>query len=378
MLFGRKYMPMLLNVIKEYDFYSPVDTVLKLDGGNINTTYKLTCADGESYILQKINKSVFVNPEKIMDNIIKVTDKVGRGIIEKSLDKLQVIKIKFTRNGKSLCCIDGEYYRVYEFMPRAVTYTCGIGERAVYKAGEAYGQFALLLNEGEGLLLNETIKDFHNTPLRLNSLDASYQKAPKSRKNKAKALCETLLDFKEDTEQEYKKLCLQPIRIVHNDTKISNVAFDRLTGDAIGILDLDTVMNGWLAYDFGDAVRSVAGPEREDEWDTDSIWFDIELYTAFARGYVGQVVKIVGKDELKSLAVGIRLVTLELAARFLTDYLDGDVYFKTEYSEQNLYRARCQSALLADIDKKFNEIKEVLDSLYDKYERESKNDTADA
>ena len=357
----------ILNILKQYKFDSPIDTVERINSGNINTTYKLISSDGEKYILQKINNVVFQDVELVMNNIVLVTDNLNKAKELKSLDKMQVIKIKSTVDKKTFAKFNGSYYRVYEFMKDAETYNCATDWHIIRSAGEAFGLFSKLLNGGESIVLQETIPNFHNTELRIENLIRAYKKPNCERRGKAQKTYNYLIKFKKKAKVFKKMLEKTPRRVVHNDTKISNVAFSIKTKEAIGVLDLDTVMIGSFAYDFGDGGRSVAGPNREDEKNLNKVFFDLEKFTQFSDGYLSHLAKVLNKQELKTLFYGLFFVSIELSSRFLTDYLEEDKYFKISYKEQNLDRAICQAHLAKDILKKKKQIKRIIKKIYKKY-----------
>ena len=227
--------------------------------------------------------------------------------------------------------------------------------------------FSKLLNEGEGIALKETIPNFHNTEFRIESLICAYKKATFERREETKKTYKYLTRFKASAKRFKKKLEKTPRRVVHNDTKISNVAFSAKTGEAIGVLDLDTVMLGSFAYDFGDGERSIAGPNREDETNLSKVFLDLEKFSQFAEGYISSLAQVLTKREVKSLFGGLFFVSVELSSRFLTDYLEEDKYFKIEYDKQNLDRAICQAHLAKDILKKQIKIKKIIKNLHKKY-----------
>ncbi len=358
-------MAEISRVLSGYQFASPVARIERVVGGNINTTYKITLEGGEKYILQRINTSVFKDPEGLMDNIITVTCALRR---EKnkdhSLDKMQVLNIKFSREGKPLVRADGAFYRMYDYMADSLTYRSPSDLGLIRSAGAAFGRFLRLLAQGEPLELKETLKDFHNTPLRFSMLAESYQKAPESRKNKAKRVYGYLLKKGDYVRRVSAAAARLPLRAVHNDTKCDNVVFDRHTGEAVGVVDLDTVMQGLVMYDFGDGARSICSTCREDEKDASLVNFDRDRFRAFTAGYMGETAAVLTDAEKALMHHGVMMMTLELSARFLTDYLDGDKYFLTEYSDHNLVRASCQAALSADVERNASFIKKTLENAY--------------
>ena len=240
----------------------------------------------------------------------------------------------------------------------------------LFNTGVAFGEFQRLLSDFPAETLCVTIPDFHNTPARYAQLALAAGADAFSRLCEVKAEYDYLLSQSENA----CRLCRLadsgaiPLRVVHNDTKCNNVMFDAKTGRNLAVVDLDTVMPGLIAYDFGDAVRFAANPGGEDCEDLSEVFLDTDAFAAFARGYVGQIRGSVSRFELDTLADGVLAVTLELAARFLTDYLCGDSYFKCKKERHNLIRARAQIALARDIITKIPTIGSVLDSITNRNE----------
>lgn len=358
-------MSELLEVLKNYEFYSTVETIEKMSGGNINESYKVITADGGKYVLQKINAAVFPDPRAVMDNIIAVTGALNRAKFEKSLDKMEVLNIIFTLDGDSLAERGGSFYRVYSYMNGAVSYSSPAELHTISEAGRAFGGFASLMSCGPRIKLKETLADLHNTPLKFQKLTESYAACRGDRRREAEDTYRYLAEKREFIDRISRLVANLPARIVHGDTKCDNVMFDRSTGEALGVIDLDTVMYGAILYDFGDGARSICCSSREDETDLRKIKFDLSRFEAFADGYIGEVKHILTDGEKRLMPYGAQLAALELAARFLTDYLDGDVYFRIGYTGHNLDRARCQAALAVDIEDKLPQIKKILCDICD-------------
>jgi len=323
-----------------------------IKNGNINHTYKVTYrADGgtKTYVFQKVNTNVFRDPEAIMENIDRVTAHLrskGGGA--------PCLHFHHTADGRNFTYDgDGGFWRVMNFIDSVTFDTCG--DPAVLRAaGEAFGRFQLQLSDFDGSVLHETIPDFHNTRRRLDTLFADAAKYADTRNTRifesAPLLCR-LRSY-------YKEACLLsdrynagefPVRVTHNDTKANNVLFDRVTLRPLAVIDLDTVMPGMAMYDFGDAVRFLASTAAEDEADPDKVSFDEGKFTAFTEGFIGAVRHSLTQDELGNMVRGAFSITVELAARFLDDYLCGDTYFRVDYPGHNLVRARNQLRLAEDI-----------------------------
>lgn len=356
-------MSKIINVLGNYQFYSQIDTIEKISGGNINITYKITLADGTKYILQKINTSVFKNPILLMDNITKVTKKFSeQKNLLKMLDKMQVLNIKFTREGKSYTVYNDEYYRIYDFVCNSVTYSNTSDLTIIENAGRAFGFFAKSMNTGDKVSLVDVIENFHNTSYILNKLVESYQKATISYKNKAKQVYEYIMEKQNTVNKIYRETLCFRNRIVHNDAKCNNVAFCPKDKSVRCVLDLDTVMNGSFMADFGDGARSISCSTEEDEKNLSFVKFNMSKFKAYTKGYVREILSIATPEEIETLKYGPLIITIELAARFLTDYLDGNIYFKTDYLEHNLDRAKCQAKLALDIEEKQTYIQKVIEN----------------
>lgn len=338
-------------------------TVLK--SGNINKTYK---ADFEtegrfvSYIIQNINTYVFKNPEQIMSNVSGITGHILDKLPEQRKERgvLHYLKAK---DGKDYYIDkDGGFWRGYTFVPNSVTFNSFDDLSLFESAGSAFGEFHLLLADYDASSLYETIPGFHNTKQRYEHFLQTVKKDPAGRAEAVKSEIEFLLDHRKEAEL-LVDLCDKgelPLRVTHNDTKGNNILFDKDTKETLAVIDLDTVMPGLTAYDFGDAVRFGANYSDEDEPDISKTGLDLAKFEAFTKGFVGKIRSSATKTELETLADGAIVITLELAVRFLDDYLDGDNYFKLDYPEHNLVRARCQIALAKDMMQKKSVMEETV------------------
>ena len=313
--------------------------------GHINDTYRVTenlVGTEVHYLLQRINHSIFKRPDLLMENIVRVTNHVRRKLARYPLWKtLTVIPAKdgapFVRDDA------GNWWRLYIFIEGAQTYDTIEDERQAFEVARMFAGYQNLLADLPAPRLHETIPDFHNTLVRLNMLDAAAE--TDAFRRKAEVAAE--LAFVEERRAQCGRLIERhargeiPERITHNDTKLNNVMLDDNTGECVCVIDLDTVMPGFALYDFGDMVRSAASASREDERDLSQVGCRISMFEALTWGYLA------GADfllpaEIEELAFSARLVTLTIGIRFLTDYLSGDVYFKTRRPGQNIDRCRVQ------------------------------------
>ena len=343
--------------------------------GNINDTYLVYIQSGDSvarYIFQRVNRAVFTNPEDIAKNVSGVTTHIANKLRLAGEKDIERRVVKYYRNisgGYYHITESGDYWRVMSYIYDSVCFDTA-DNTLLFNTGVAFGEFQRLLSDFPAETLCVTIPDFHNTPARYAQLALAAGADAFSRLCEVKAEYDYLLSQSENA----CRLCRLadsgaiPLRVVHNDTKCNNVMFDAKTGKNLAVVDLDTVMPGLIAYDFGDAVRFAANPGGEDCEDLSEVFLDTDAFAAFARGYVGQIRGSVSRFELDTLADGVLAVTLELAARFLTDYLCGDSYFKCKKERHNLIRARAQIALARDIITKIPTIRSVLDSITNRNE----------
>jgi len=337
--------------------------------GHINDTYRVSyerCRGIRRYILQRINGRVFPYPDLIMANIRRVSDHlrskrvlVGNGPVRPSW--LMLIPAV---DGKPYW-IDGagDYWRACLFIEK--TYACEVARHPAQAAGAgtALGRFFRDLVDLPGPRLHATIPDFHHTPKRLAALQAAVQADPLGRA----AGCQPDIEFALSRELRM-GLVVQglaagtlPERVCHNDTKLNNVLLDKKTHAGVCVVDLDTVMPGSVLYDFGDLVRSTVNPAVEDETDFSLVQCRLEMFAALCEGYLGAAGSSLTKGEKELLTTAGPLITLELGMRFLTDYLQGDTYFKTAYSDHNLIRCRGQFRLVAEMERKADRMAEIVD-----------------
>lgn len=326
--------------------------------GHINSTFCATFQqdDGSSrrFILQAINSRVFKNPHAVMRNVETVTRHINDRVLRMNKDHSgQTLNLYPARSGGSWVEDEtGTLWRCYNFIEGCVTYDIVENPRQAYQAAYAFGAFQDLVSDLDASLLAETIPDFHNTSKRfLNLLDVAAGD-PLNRLDAVRAEFDFIVHREPLT-----KLLLDlvaageiPARVTHNDTKINNVMIDVASDKAICVIDLDTVMPGLALYDFGDLVRSATNPAAEDEPDLSKVWMDMTLFQALVKGYLDAAGNFLKPAEIFHLVHSAKLITLELAIRFLTDHLEGDIYFKTHRPNHNLDRARTQLKLVESIE----------------------------
>ncbi len=325
--------------------------------GHINSTYKVTYLKDEGrlkpYLFQKVNTHVFKNPVEIMSNIERVTGYMR----EKYPDQITLHYHHTDEGFNYYVCDEDSFWRVVNYVDSVTFNTCE--DLAVIEAtGKAFGHFQTQLSGLDGSLLYETIPDFHNTKKRLATLFAHADEDPCGRVADAKKEIEYIASVREKASE----LSVRfengeiPKRVTHNDTKCNNVLFDRVTKEPLVVIDLDTIMPGMSMYDFADAVRFIANTAVEDEPDLSRVFFDTAKFRAFASGFIGATSGSLEQVEIDNLVKASFSITVELASRFLDDYITGDKYFRCNYPKHNLVRARCQLQLARDIERKWDEL----------------------
>ena len=334
--------------------------------GHINDTYRLTYDTGKHYILQKMNRSIFTKPVELMENVSGVTAWLKKKIQENGGDvERETLNLVMTKDGLPYYVDeDGEYWRVYLFIENATCYDMVKDEEDFYQSAVAFGHFQRLLADYPAETLHETIVNFHNTVDRLDKFKTAVEKDICHRAADVEKEIQFVLDRTELAHvlcdmQDQGKL---PLRVTHNDTKLNNILFDKNTGEGLCIIDLDTIMPGLAANDFGDSIRFGASTAEEDEKDLNKVHFDIELYRIYVKGYLEMAKDVLTPAENASLPWGARLMTLECGMRFLADFLQGDVYFKTTYLEHNLVRARTQFRLVKEMEEQFDQMQEIVET----------------
>lgn len=368
----------LLDIIKNFDIRGDIKELNSINNGIINTTYVVKTDDKgniNKYLLQKINTSIFTEPFKLMKNIENVTKYISLNDSE-SKDTINVIKAK---NGLPLYVTSDpfshkEYYRVYNYIDNTISYNKSEKTEIVYNTGKAFGHFCKVLRDFPINDLEETIKDFHNTKKRYDKLIETYKLNPVNRNSRAfkqiseiisrEEECSVLVNLLEDNKI--------PYRVTHNDTKVNNVLMDSVTKEPVAVIDLDTVMKGSGLYDYGDGVRSAASNALEDETNLDNVYINMDMFKAYTDGYLSEMAPYLNEEEILNMANSIKIITLELAIRFLDDYLSGDTYFKTNYVDHNLDRCKNQLKLVNDIDEKLEEMNSYIKESYNKYIGHSK------
>lgn len=356
------------NIVPAFPFEGEFVSVASYGSGHINDTFdpKFRLPDGSSkrYLLQRINTKVFQDPDGLMENIVGVTSFLREIIREKGGDpERETLTVIPTRNGKPYFrdTEDG-CWRVYQFIEDTLSYDLVEKPEDFYMSAKAFGRFQMQLASYPAATLHETIHLFHNTANRFANLKKAVEADPLGRAKEVQPEIE--FAFARETDTHY-LLDLQakgeiPLRVTHNDTKLNNILIDAKTHDGLCIIDLDTVMPGLAHYDYGDSIRFGASTALEDERDLSKVSLDLGLFEAFTKGFLESAGSVLNPVEKSTLSMGAKLMTFECGMRFLTDYLEGDTYFKVHREGHNLDRTRTQFKLVADMEAKWDEMNKIV------------------
>ena len=336
--------------------------------GHINDTFAVECErkDGsiKRYILQRINTNVFKNPVQVMENIVGVTNYLGKLIEKLGGDPMrETLTVIPTRDNKSFYVDNqGGYWRSFHFIEDTITYDQVRSKEDFYNSARAFGKFQMLLSDYPAETLHETIPNFHNTVDRFAKFVEAVEKDICGRVKYVSSEIAFVMERERDT---YKLIDLLneeklPLRVTHNDTKLNNVLIDKKTGEGICVIDLDTVMPGTSLYDYGDSIRFGATYAAEDEPDLSKVNFDLELFEVYTKGWLEVAGDVLTPYEIENLPMGAKLMTLESGIRFLTDYLSGDTYFKVHREGHNLDRCRTQLKLVSDMEACWGEMRRIV------------------
>ena len=354
----------LLNIANKFDIPGEPKTIKLIDSGHINKTYLVTYDIGNQYILQYVNTKVFPNINELMNNIENVTNFIRKND--------EAITIKFIKTkGESPSLIYNNNWRMEDFITNTKSYLTTSDLNILYKSGKSVGRFQKQLHGFKADELFEIIPKFHYTPNRVKQLKTAIDSLENKEQRKERyELAKCCLDFVLDEERlnktneivdklENKEI---PLRVTHNDTKLSNVLFDKDTDEDVCLIDLDTVMPGAIAYDFGEGIRMGVTESKEDEENLSKIYVDINRFEAFTKGFLEELKGTITNSELDTLYLGAWMMTYENSIRFLADYLNGDVYYAIDpnIKNHNLIRTKAQLEILRQMEEKEDEMKGLI------------------
>ena len=345
----------IADILSKFNITERVLECFPTGNGHINSTFLAKTDTKKSYILQKINSNVFKNVDQLMNNIFLVTGYLRSN----GFETLEIIK---TKDDKNYFQDENDYYRLFVYVDNTICCEGVTNLEQVFNAGKAFGLLHKSLKGFDASKLDEVIPNFHNTKKRYNDLLDAIKNDCSNRVKDSKEEIDNLMKYEKDYSVVVNALANKEISlaVTHNDPKINNVLFDKTSGEIRAVIDLDTVMPGSYLYDFGDALRSLFTGEYEDSKDLSKIGVDYQIFKMYTLGYLSEMKDVLNDKEISLLAFSSFLLTIESAIRFLTDYLNGDDYFKTDYSEHNLIRARTQIKLANEIYENLPKLEEIV------------------
>lgn len=362
-----------MRINEVFDKFNTGNTLIRVeicDYGHINDTYIVYTDTSKRYVLQRINQNVFNRIDLLMSNIESVIEHVRVKVKRRHGEDRECLNLIPTKDDNTFCwhCDDNSFWRLYDYIEDTVMLNKIESSDTLYEVGKAFGQFQKDLSDFNVARLHDTLPNFHDTPKRLLAFNNACKED----------VCGRLAEIKDEVEFVKNNKSIAglvvgamrrkqiPVRVTHNDTKLNNILMDDKTLKAVCVIDLDTVMRGAGVYDFGDCVRSCCNTLPKDETDITKVGFAFDSFEALARGFIGAVGKEYKKAERDLMAPSCLIMAYELAARYLTDYLSGDVYFKTKYKEHNLDRARIQIKLFEEMNKARSDMDNTINTLFKK------------
>ncbi len=328
-----------------------------LHGGLINATYLVVSNGADKLVLQRVNTAVFTKPELVMSNILRVTSH-----LKSTSPEARNLHLTPSLDGASFILDgDGGLWRAFNYLEDCAGHEQVESTELAYEAGKAFGQFLTQLSDMDASGLSETIPNFHNTPMRLEAFDEALSQDVAGRAHSISADLDLIASYRSwvSVLEELRAAGVLPTRITHNDTKISNVLFDAKTQKAVCVIDLDTVMPGTMLYDFGDLVRTSVNSVSESA-PAEEVKCRMDIFEALVKGYLEAAGSALNSAEKQHLVFSAKLITFELALRFLTDYLQGDPYFRISHEKENLERARNQLRLVQILEENETEMEQIV------------------
>jgi len=365
---GIKSASKFKEILRDFDLKEGEIEIQPFRSGHINDTYLITSRAQRpfhNYVLQRLNHQVFKDPNAVIENIRMVCNHLKEKTISNKLDRF-TLELVNTRSGHLLYNdSQGNYWRMYNHIPNSVTIDLVETENQAFEAARTFGEFTKFISDLDPSNFSTTIPEFHSIEKRYQALMLSIEKDTVGRCRLAQEEIEMAISVRNISDRIINALETGelPVHVAHNDTKINNVLLDKVTGKGICVIDLDTVMPGTVLYDFGDMVRTFVSPVEEDELDLSKVELRMDIFRSMCDGYFTEVADVLTTTEKSLLTDGAKLMTLIMGVRFLTDFLEGDIYFKTNRKVHNLDRSRNQFHLLNLIIEKENELKEVIYSL---------------
>jgi Ser/Thr protein kinase RdoA (MazF antagonist) len=355
---------LIREVGRQYDLPGEMAGVTQCTNGHINETYRVQYSSpsqggNREFIFQKINTYVFREPVRVMRNIKEISLYMKS---RKTGSDCDIITFLDNRDGENYTVVKEGFWRVCHYVDNSVTFETAEDLKVLRSAGYAFGRFQYLLSGFPMERLSETIPDFHHTGKRMQAFFEAVEQDPAGRSGQVQPEISFFRQHRDTAEKLSAMLDAGqlPLRVTHNDTKYNNILMDAITHEPLCVIDLDTVMPGLSMYDFGDAVRFAANKAVEDEIDLEKVGMDMDKYEAFTEGFMRAAREFLTPAEVEHMALGAIVITLELASRFMADYLNGDKYFRIHRPEHNADRARCQIHLAEDMLDRYGEMSRIV------------------
>lgn len=350
-------------ICKQFKIESEVISVSELNSGFINDTYLVKTVSDNNYVLQRISTVVFKDVENVIENKVLISEHLS-----KSKSDYKAVRFIKTLSGTAYFKDkDSNYWNLMTYISDSVTHDVATNALLVEEAGKLYGDFIIQAADLDMDKLVETLPDFHSIPLRYKQFDEALKNAKEETKAKAKDDIEFVIKCREEMHElsQLKNTNAFPIRVTHNDAKLGNILFDK-NDKGLAVIDLDTVMPGIVAFDFGDSIRSICTTTAEDDTNLDATWINLEFYEAFCKGFAATTKHILTPTEIKNLPLGAKTITFIMGLRILTDYLNNNIYYKVDYETHNLVRAKNQFKLVKSIQENYETMKQITEKVFAK------------
>lgn len=348
-------------IANQFNVQSGLKKIKALESGHINDTYLVTSNSNEHYVLQRLNATVFKDVESIIANKTAVSEHLKQ--LESSYKSVRFIKtINLESSFKDS---DGNYWNMMEYISNSVTHDIATNTKMVFEAGKLYGDFIKQTASLSSNIIKETLPDFHSVPLRFLQFEAALKKASKDNKANAQKEINFVIQCKEEMMElaRLKDNGAFPIRVTHNDAKLSNILFNH-NEEGLAVIDLDTIMPGIIHFDFGDSIRSICTSAVEDSDDFDNVSIKLDYYKAFCEGHAQSTKGILTPQEINYLPLGVKTIIFIMGLRFLTDYLNNNIYYKVKYASHNLTRCKNQFKLVESVQEHYDNIIEITNKCY--------------
>jgi aminoglycoside phosphotransferase (APT) family kinase protein len=354
-------MTNLKHICKQFKIEPEIDSVSELNSGFINDTYLVKTNSNHKYVLQSISTVVFKDIESVIQNKVLISEHLSRS---KSIYK--AVRFIKTLSGTSYYKDKySNYWNLMTYISGSVTHDVATNSQLVEEAGKLYGDFIIQAADLDIDKLVETLPDFHSIPLRYSQFDEALKNAKNEIKANAREEIEFIIKCREEMHElsKLKDGNKFPIRVTHNDAKLGNILFDK-NGKGLAVIDLDTVMPGIVAFDFGDSIRSICTTTAEDDTNLEATRINLEFYKAFCKGFAATTKHILTPTEIKYLPLGAKTITFIMGLRILTDYLNGNVYYKVDYETHNLVRAKNQLKLVKSIQENYETMQQITETVF--------------